>query len=332
VIGCGADSAPDGPTKAPRQDASTVVGTVAGQSITMGQIEEAAAGGLIRVEQQRYDVLRAQLEQMGMRMLLEAAAEEQGISAEELELAEIEGKVVDPTPEEIERAYAANPDRSRGRSLDELYQPIFNTMRRDRLALRTVNFYNELKDKYGFSVSLDPPRIDMQIAESEQARGPVDAPITIVEYGDFECPFCRQAHATLERLLTDYRGQIRYIFRDFPLSSHARAIPASEASYCAAEQDKYWDYFEHLMVMAGDLNDNDLRRRAEEVGLDVGTFMSCFTSGRHTAAIQANFNSGVKVGVASTPTFYINGRVLTGAKNYETFKLIIEEELAASGG
>jgi protein-disulfide isomerase len=332
VIGCGADSTPDGPTTAPRQDSSAVVGKVAGQPITMGDIEAAASGGLIRVEQQRYDVLRSELEQMGMRMLLEAAAKEQGLSIEELELAEIEGKIAEPTPDEVERAYNSNLDVARGRSLDEMTQPIFNTIRRDRLVLRQVNFFNELKEKYGFTVSLDPPRIDMQIAETELSRGPVDAAVTIVEYGDFECPFCRQAHATLERLLTGYPGQIRYVFRDFPLSNHARAIPAAEASYCAAEQDKYWEYFEHLMVMAGDLNDNDLRRRAEEVGLDVGTFMSCFTSGRHTDAIQANVNTGVSVGVASTPTFYVNGRVITGAKNYETFKLIIDEELAANGG
>ena len=310
----------------------TVVATVAGSSITMDEVKQYAAGALIRVDNQRYEVLRSALEGLGNRALLEKEAEARGVSAEELALTEIEGKVADPTEAEVASAYTANIQRARGRSLEEMRQSIFNTIRNDRLEARTAIFYNELKAKHGFSVTLPVPRVDVAVQDGNPVRGPEDAPVTIIEFGDFECPFCRQAHPTIERVLTTYGDKVRYVFRDFPLSNHPRAVPSAEAAYCAGEQDKYWEYFEHLMMMAGDLNDNDLRQRAEEIGLDIGTFMSCYTSGRYTESIQASFDEGARIGVAYTPTFLINGRMISGAKNFETFKLIIDEELAANSG
>ncbi len=190
---------------------------------------------------------------------------------------------------------------------------------------------NELKEKYGFSVTLPAPRVDLSLADDAASRGDENAPVTLVEFGDYQCPFCRRAHTTVQRVLNEYGDQIRYVFLDYPLGNHDRAVPAAEAAYCAGEQDKYWDYSEHLMMMAGDLNDNDLRGRAEQIGLDVTEFMSCYTSGRHTDRITAAQQTGSSAGVDSTPTFFINGRMLVGAKNFETFKLIIDEELAALG-
>lgn len=311
---------------------SDVVAVVAGREITLGEIEELSSGGLIRVRQGRYDLLRGTLERLGIEKLMDAEAAERGISVEELRLTEIDRKIQEPTERELERAYEANRNRAGGRSFQEIRNSILKTIRRDRLMTREIRYVSELKDKYGFSVSLPAPRVELELTEDNPAKGNAVAPITIVEFGDYQCPYCRRAHSTVQRVLNEYGDKIRFVFMDYPLTNHDRATPAAEAAYCAGEQDKYWEYAEHLMVMAGDLNDNDLRGRAEQIGLDVGEFMSCFTSGRYTDRIAAGLKIGLDSGVDRTPTFFINGRILAGAKSYETFKLIIDEELASLGG
>jgi len=312
--------------------ASDVVAVVAGKEITLGKIEDLSSGGLIRVRQGRYDLLRGTLERFGIEQLMEAEAAERGISTEELRLVEIDGKVLEPTEQELERAYEANKNYSRGNSFQELRTAILRTMRRERLVMREVRYVNELKEKHGFSVSLSAPRVELELTEDNPTKGNAVAPITMVEFGDYQCSYCRRAHSTVQRVLNEYGDQIRYVFVDYPLPNHDRATPAAEATHCAGEQDKYWEYADHLMVMAGDLNDNNLRERAEQVGLDIGEFMSCYTSGRYTDLIEAGLQIGSASGVDRTPTFFINGRILAGAKNYETFKLIIDEELSTLGG
>jgi len=311
---------------------SDVIAVVAGTEITLGEIEELSTGGLIRVRQSRYDLLRSTLERLAIAKLIEKEAAARGITPEELQLTEVDQKVQPPTEREVEKTYEANKHRSGGKSYQELRDSIFRTILRERVVVREDRFVNELKRKYGFSVSLPAPRVELELTDANPSRGDVSAPITLVEFGDYQCPFCRRAHPTVERVLDEYGDQIRYVFMDYPLSSHDRAMPAAEAAYCAGEQEKYWEYVEHLMVMAGDLNDNDLRERAEQLDLDVSEFMSCFTSGRHTDRIAATLKMGDDSGVDRTPTFFINGRILTGAKTFETFKLIIDEELATLGG
>ena len=309
-----------------------VIAVVASQEITLGEIEELSSGGLIRVRQSRYDLLRSTVERLGIQKLIEAEAAELGITPEELQLTEVDQKIQQPTERELERAYEANKHRSGGRSFQELRNSILNTIVRERVLERENRYISELKVKYGFSVSLPAPRVDFELTADNPSKGDTSAPITLVEFGDYQCPFCRRAHPTVQRVLNEYGDQIRYVFLDYPLPNHERAVPAAEAAYCAGEQDKYWEYSEHLMVMAGDLNDNDLRSRAQNIGIDVAEFMSCYTSGRNTDRITSSYQAGIDAGVDRTPTFYINGRILTGAKNFETFKLIIDEELATLGG
>ncbi|NIQ84826.1 MAG: thioredoxin domain-containing protein [Acidobacteria bacterium] len=309
-----------------------VIAVVGGSEITLGEIEGLAAGGLIRVRQSRYDLLRGTIERLGIQRMLELEAAERGISVQELQLMEVDQKVQPPTERELERTYEMNKHRSGGKSFPELRDSMLRTIIRERVVKEEDRFINQLKEKWGFSVTLAAPRVPIEVTDANPTRGDASAPITFVEFGDFQCPFCRRAHPTVERVLDEYGDKIRYVFMDYPLENHERATPAAEAAYCAGEQDKYWEYVEHLMVMAGDLNDNDLRQRAEQLGLDTSEFMSCFTSGRHTDRIAENMKIGTDSGVDRTPTFFINGRILTGAKSYETFKLIIDEELATLGG
>lgn len=156
-----------------------------------------------------------------------------------------------------------------------------------------------------------------------------DCKLTIVEYSEFQCPFCVRVLPTVARLLKEYEGQIRWIVRDFPLNFHDRAKPAAVASHCAGDQGMYWQMYEELFKNQRNLSDDNFIKMAEKIKLkDMKGFKKCLKEpAKHLAKIDKNYRDGMKVGVTGTPAFYVNGRKLSGAIPYESFKQIFEEEL-----
>jgi protein-disulfide isomerase len=155
-----------------------------------------------------------------------------------------------------------------------------------------------------------------------------DCPITIVEYSEFQCPFCVRVLPDTKRVLADYKGKIRWVVRDFPLSFHDRARPAAIAAKCAAAQGKYWQMYGTLFDNQRSLGDEDLVKYADKIGLDKAKYAKCTKNpGPVEALIDRNFQSGVALGVSGTPAFFINGRRLSGAMPYSEFKRIIDDEL-----
>ena len=155
-----------------------------------------------------------------------------------------------------------------------------------------------------------------------------DCPITVVEYSEFQCPFCTRVLPDVKRLMGEYKGKIRWIVRDFPLSFHDRARPAAIAAKCAAAQGKYWQMYAALFENQRNLADSDLKSYADKIGLDKSKFDTCFSKPAAVETlIDQNFQSGVQLGVSGTPAFFINGRRLSGAMPYGEFKKIMEDEL-----
>jgi len=153
-------------------------------------------------------------------------------------------------------------------------------------------------------------------------------PITIVEYSEFQCPFCEKVLPDVKRVLTEYKGKISWTVRDFPLSFHDRARPAAIAAKCAADQGKYWNMYTELFSNQQSLKDEDFDKYATKIGLDKNKWKECLANpGAKNAAIDANFQLGAKAGVNGTPAFFINGRKLSGALPYAEFKRVIDEEL-----
>lgn len=179
-----------------------------------------------------------------------------------------------------------------------------------------------------------PPaaRLDDVDVDDDPALGAKNAPVTIVEFSDFECPFCaRYFDTTHQQLLDEYGDQIRFVYRDFPLSSiHSRAQPSAEAAECADDQDAFWDYHDLLFTNQFALDNQSLISYANRLDLDVDTFTECLESGKHTDEVLADFEAGREYGVTGTPTFFINGVRVVGAQPFQVFKDIIEEELANS--
>ena len=165
--------------------------------------------------------------------------------------------------------------------------------------------------------------------ENAYALGPADAPITLVEFSDYQCPFCRRWHAEVyEPLLAAYPGQIRFVYRHLPLDSiHPDAISAAEAAMCAGEQDAYWPFHEKLFSSEA-LGNQVYVQYAEELGLDVQTFAACVSERKYQEAVAADTNFAIDLGIRSTPTFFINGLAIVGAQPLDVFKQVIDKELA----
>jgi protein-disulfide isomerase len=161
------------------------------------------------------------------------------------------------------------------------------------------------------------------------ALGPADAPITIIEFSDFQCPFCKRWHAEVyEQLLAAYPGKIKFVYRNLPLTSiHPDAQGAAEAALCAGDQNVYWQY--HDKLLSGDtLGIGAYTQYAQELNLDLTAFNNCISTQKFKAAIQKDSDFALKLGVRSTPTFFINGLAIVGAQPLDVFKQVIDKELA----
>jgi len=173
-------------------------------------------------------------------------------------------------------------------------------------------------------------RYDIEIFEDDPVLGPEDAPVTIFEFSDFECPFCRRHNLEVfNRILEAYEGQIRYVYKDFPLTSiHPNALPAAAAALCAHEQDAFWEFHGYLFSMALGLSEEAYMQYAEDLNLDMDDFTECVEEGRYEESVQADIDFASSLGVRSTPTFFINGIAVVGAQDFEVFVQVIDGELA----
>jgi len=160
--------------------------------------------------------------------------------------------------------------------------------------------------------------------------GPADAPITLIELSDYQCPYCKRWFDDVyPQLMKDYTGKIRFVYKDFPLYGvHPEAEAAAEAAHCAAEQTDYWKYHDKLFAGQSDLGEAAYKQFAQELGLDLTKFEDCLSSHRYQDTIRAEYQFAADLGVTSTPTFFINGLALVGAQPYEVFKQVIDKELA----
>jgi protein-disulfide isomerase len=165
--------------------------------------------------------------------------------------------------------------------------------------------------------------------EGSPTLGPANAPITIVEFSDYQCPFCRRWHEEVyEPLLAAYPGKIRMVYRHLPLTSiHPDAQPAAEAAMCAGDQDAYWTFHDKLFS-SDSLSTQTFLQYAQDLSLNVEQFQACITERKYQKAVEADIDFAVNLGVRSTPTFFINGLAVVGAQPLEVFQQVIDKELA----
>ncbi|MCL4562356.1 MAG: DsbA family protein [Chloroflexi bacterium] len=174
-----------------------------------------------------------------------------------------------------------------------------------------------------------PTRYDIPI-DGEETLGPANAPITLIEFSDYECPYCRKWHdEVFTKLLEAYPNKIRFVYRDFPLEGlHQNATAAAEAAHCAGEQGKYWEFADKLFTAEQSLGADAYKKYATDLSLDATKFDECLTTRRFQSKVENSYNFASQLGIRSTPTFFINGLALVGAQPYEVFQQVIDQELA----
>lgn len=166
--------------------------------------------------------------------------------------------------------------------------------------------------------------------DDDPIKGNKNAPITIIEFSDYQCPFCTRAEPTIKQVLETYKDKVRFIYRDFPLGFHQYAQKAAEASECADEQGKFWEYHDLLFEKQSEWSSEGITKLKEyalNLGLDAKQFNECLDSGKMASEVQKDFNDGQQAGVSGTPAFFINGRLVSGAQPFSAFKQVIDEEL-----
>ena len=315
------------------QSPDTVVAEVAGRRITLKELDErwqsVDPAERARVTQLLYQHRRNVLEQMLGDALIEDAAKAAGVPVPQYLEQELGRRTEAVSDADVQQFYDANRERTQGRPLDQLREPIREFLASQRQQQARARLVGELMAKNSnVRVMLDPPRQTVPVAATDPAKGPADAPVTIVEYSDYQCPFCARVNPTLDRVRQTYGDKVRIVFKDFPLPNHPEAPKAAEAAHCAGEQGKYWEMHDRLFANQQALQLPTLKAHAQSLALDMAAFNQCLDSGKHADRVAANLKEGETLGVQSTPTLFVNGRAVVGAQPFEYLKSVIDEELA----
>lgn len=332
VSGCANSSPSAAQESSPSAAAGAVLATVNGTAITEAEVRGALGGELARLEAQVHDLKRQQLDTLIAERLLDAEASRRGLTRQALEAEEIAARLTPVTDQELDEFIAANRSRIRGDAA-ALRPQIRAFLEQRKADERRAAFVEGLRANARVEVSLEAPapfRATLDI-EGAPIRGAADAPVTIVEFSDFHCPFCRSVQPTLTQLLERYQGKVRIAYKHLPLDAlHPQARRASEASWCAGQQGKFWEFHDALYREGGsDAGDAVMTRLATAVGLDQAGFVSCLASPEAARSVERDVAQGTALGLSGTPGFFVNGRELNGAQPLEAFVRVIEEELSA---
>jgi protein-disulfide isomerase len=310
--------------------ASEPVATVGGVAITRGDLEALVAPQVAKLEEQAHQLRRQQLDALIAERLLEAEAKRRSVSRDALEKAEVTDKVAALTQADIDAFVQANRARLPA-DPSALMPQIRQYLTEQRADERRAAFLEELRGRTKVEVMLKPPpafRATIDLAGTP-SRGPEQARVTVVEFSDFHCPFCRRVQPTLNQLLAKYPNDLRLVYKHMPLDQlHPQARRAAEASWCAQQQGKFWEYHDQLYAGGPDGSDATLSGIAARVGLDAAKYQQCMSGGAAAAEVQKHVEEGSRYGVNGTPGFFINGRFVNGAVPLETFVQIVDEELA----
>jgi protein-disulfide isomerase len=313
--------------------ADAVVGTFkvdgSEQRVTYGELTGRIGAPLADLEKKKADLLKRGLEGYIIEKLVQAEAKKRGMANEDALLkAEVEDKVAQPSDNDIQKLY--DQAKSGGQlppevTIDQVRPEIVKHLTDQSKREKAQALFNDLKAKAEMQILLPEKRV--QVAATGPAKGPESAPITIVEFSDFQCPFCSRANAAVDEVVKTYGDKVRVVFRHFPLSFHQDAPKAAEASMCAADQNKFWEYHDKLFANQQALKVDDLKKAAADLGLDTARFNECLDSGKKAEIVKKDLEDGTKAGVTGTPAFFINGLALSGAVPAEEFKAIIDAEL-----
>ena len=309
-----------------------VVATLGGRKITLAELDKITSAQLHDLEEQRFQIRRDGLDKYINETLVKEAAGRANLTEETYLKQEVDSKIKLPSEAEVAEFFKHNTGQlPPGAKLEEYRERIVAFLSRQAHSERAKEVFSQLRKDTAVEILLTPPpKPRVQVAAEGPTRGPSEAKVTIVEFSDFECPYCRTGHDTVEKVMQKYEGKVRLTFRHFPLPFHSHARKAAEASLCAEAQGKFWPFHDLLFAEQKNLAVPQLKEHASKVGLDAAKFASCLDSGEQAKAVDVDMKAGEAAGVRGTPAFFINGIMISGAHSAEEFERLIDAELAAS--
>jgi protein-disulfide isomerase len=306
-----------------------VLAVVNGQPITEADVRNSAAEqfkGLQReYEKSSHDLIESSLQVVIQDRLVEAEAKARGVTKDQI-LAEIKPAPV--TDADVDAFYEQNKAQI-PKPKEQVAADIKRYLEQQGQQKAHQAYFDNLQKKYKVDIKLEPVRV--AVAATGPATGPSTAPVTIVEFSDFQCPYCSRLTPTLDQVKKKYGDKVRIVFRQFPLPMHQNAEKAAEAALCANDQGKFWQLHDAMFSNQGALAVDQLKAKAVELGLKADDFNKCLDSGAKVAVIEADKKAGSEAGVNGTPAMFINGRFLNGAVPLEQVTTVIDDELRRKG-
>lgn len=300
-----------------------VVAEVGSQKLTFSDLEQKQGGQLLQARYQYYLTQRKAVDQLIEDELLRSAASSKNLTVDQLLQQEVYKQVKDPTEDQLQVYYE-------GLETTEPYTAVRDTVlqhiRELRQAKARAAYLSELRARTTTRVLLTPPTAAVDI-ENAYIRGSKDAPVMLIEFADYECPYCEKVNPLLQKLQAEYGTKLALAYKDIPLSMHRRAQKAAEAARCAGDQGKFWE-FHDVLYYSKQLDIGSLKEHARVLKLDGARFEKCLDDGLQAAAVKKDADEGRRLGLSGTPSFFVNGHFLSGAVDYGTLKEMVDQQLA----
>ncbi len=303
---------------------SEVLLEINGEKVTRADLHEQEAGLLLQPRYEFYLAEQKALNELIAKHLLDKEAARQHISVDELLKREVDSKVKDLNDDELRAVYDVIGSKE---AFEVIRSKIQESVRTQRVQKARVAYIDSLREKANVLVLLGPPHADFAVGDAARL-GPTSAPVQLVEFADFECPYCIKVHPELVKLKAEFGDRISLVYKNFPLPMHAHAQKAAEAARCAGAQNKFWEYHDKLFTST-QIDVPQLKTLASDLGLDMTKFNHCLESGQEAAAVQKDATEAHKIGLSATPSFFLNGHFFMGALKYEDLRQMVLKELSA---
>jgi len=297
--------------------------------ITQQDLDRVAGARLARLRMQEYNLETKLIRQIASERLLRFEAIKEGKTRNQLYAERVTSRVVEPSKKRVDQLLKQYGGRLKGTE-QEKRREIITALKQQQVRQLEDQLQASLLGNANLKILVAPPRFPVAIEKRDPAMGPPDAPVTIVEFTDFQCPYCARAAGTLRKLLKRYGKSIRLVFKAAPSPSHPRATPAAEAALCAGAQGTFWSFYDWAFAHQDNLSNIAFTKEAAALGLDATKFGSCMSRHAKLSMIRASQRQARQLGITGTPTFFINGRMLAGAQPASAFETIIDNELAAA--
>ena len=309
------------------QAPETVVASVNNIEITQKQVDESVATRIYPLQQQLYAIRKAALENLVTTKLLESEAAARGLSIEELRRRLTLGEI-NVTRAQVEEAYTQNASFFASMSPDEARERLRLDLENQARMKHYRTGLEALRKKWTVNLNLPPPSFVLELDDGlSPAKGSSKPLVTIVEFSDFECPFCSAVQNTLRQIVQSYGRDVRLVFKHLPSEGHRNSLPAARAAYCAAEQDRFWQFHDALFA-SKNLSPAVFMQIATDLGLGLPKFQACLSSEQSRTAIVKDIETARLFRIESTPSFIVNGKLIQGALSFADFQKIIEHELS----